>query len=71
VYGWVHGSTATSSFWIVPWPWPSETVAPVTFVTLTRKVSSGSTSVSPFTSTSNVELVAVAGIVWPVSERAV
>ena len=40
-----------SSLTIVPWPWPSATVAPVTFVTLTRNVSSGSTAVSPLTRT--------------------
>ena len=39
--------TAMSSLTIVPWPWPSPTVAPVTLETLTKKVSSGSTVVSP------------------------
>jgi hypothetical protein len=43
-----------SSFSIVPCPCPSETVAPVTFVTLTKKVSSASALVSPFTRTLNV-----------------
>ena len=45
---------AVSSLVIVPWPWPSPTVAPVTFVTLTKNVSVGSIAVSPLTVTSKV-----------------
>jgi hypothetical protein len=46
--------TIPSSFWIVPWPWPSPTVAPVTLVTLTKKVSAASMVRSPLTVTLNV-----------------
>ena len=42
---------ASSSFVIVPWPSPSRMVAPVGFVRVTRKVSSVSKVVSPFTGT--------------------
>ena len=51
----VNGSShgLESSFRIVPWPWPSATVAPVTFVTLTKNDSFASMPVSPLTLTSN------------------
>ncbi len=51
---WMSVTTTPSSLTIVPWPCPSTTVAPVTFVTLTKKVSSGSATVSPVTKTENV-----------------
>ena len=51
VNGSSHGlSRRSGSF---RWPWPSATVAPVTFVTLTKNDSFGSTPVSPLTVTSN------------------
>ncbi len=56
----------TSSLTIVPMPWPSPMAAPVTFVTFTRKVSSGSTVASPLTVTSNALVDSPTGIVWPV-----
>ena len=59
-------TTGKSSVWIVPWPWPSVTVAPVTFVTFTKNVSSGSTAASPLTTTENVYDVWPEGMVWPV-----
>ena len=45
--------SVTSSLVIVPWPWPSVTVTPVpvTLVTLTKKVSFGSATASPLTTT--------------------
>ena len=43
-----------SSLTMVPTPWPSTTTALVTLVTLTKKVSLGSLSVSPLTSTVKV-----------------
>lgn len=46
-----------SSLTIVPRPCPSLTVAPVTLLTLTKNVSSGSASVSPLTSTVKVALL--------------
>ena len=49
----VPGTGATSSLVIVPWPWASPTVAPVTLVTLTKKVSLGSVVRSPLTVTLN------------------
>ena len=51
----VNGSShgLESSFRIVPRPWPSATVAPVTFVTLTKNDSFASMPVSPLTVTSN------------------
>ena len=45
---------------MVPMPWPSDNVAPTTFVRFTEKVSSGSTDVSPFTVTDTVRVVAPA-----------
>ncbi len=42
---------AASSLTIVPCPWPSVTVAPVTLVTLTKNVSFVSGVVSPLTRT--------------------
>jgi hypothetical protein len=48
------GVGATSSFEIVPWPCVSPGVAPVMLVTLTKKVSFGSTVVSPLTVTAKV-----------------
>ena len=42
---------AASSLTIVPCPWPSVTFAPVTLVTLTKKVSLVSGVVSPLTRT--------------------
>ncbi|MNU93265.1 hypothetical protein D3C71_832040 [compost metagenome] len=56
-----------SSLTIVPVPWPSATVAPVTLLTLTRKVSLGSCNVSPLTSTVKVALLLPAAMVCPVS----
>jgi hypothetical protein len=64
------GTTVTSSFWMVPVPVPSSTVAPVTFVTLSENVSFGSTVVSPFTVTLAAKVDEPAGIVWPVSASA-
>ena len=43
-----------SSLTMVPTPWPSATMALITLVTLTKKVSDGSLSVSPLTSTVKV-----------------
>ena len=42
-------SVPTSSFRIVTMPWPRSIVAPTGALRLTKKVSSSSTSVSPFT----------------------
>ena len=52
----------TSSFVIVPCPWPSASVAPTGPLRLTRKVSFGSTVVSPLTTTAIVLLV------WPAAK---
>ncbi|KAG1244788.1 hypothetical protein G6F68_015306 [Rhizopus microsporus] len=45
---------AASSLMIVPRPWPSVSVAPLTLVTLTKKSSVNSCSVSPLTCTTNL-----------------
>src|ERR1043165_3893501 len=60
----------TSSVMIVASPCASLTLAPETLVTLTKKVSVGSKSTSPFTATSNVYVCDPAGIVCPVNECA-
>ena len=62
---------STSSFWIVPCPWPSVNVAPVTLVMLTKNVSSGSNAVSPLTSTLKVDVELPWTIDWPVRVFAV
>ena len=49
----IDRSADVSSLTIVPWPWPSVTLAPVTFVTLTKNVSLVSGVLSPLTSTVN------------------
>lgn len=59
-----------SSLTMVPWPWASETVAPVTLVMLTKKVSVASTLVSPLTVTAKEKVELVARMVWEVRERA-
>jgi hypothetical protein len=47
------GATVMSSLTMVPWPCPSETVAPVTVVTLTKKSSLSSPVESALTLTVN------------------
>ena len=47
------GVRTMSSFWMVPCPWLSVTVAPTTLAVLTKKVSFGSFVVSPLTLTVN------------------
>ncbi|SUZ38490.1 hypothetical protein CPBF1521_44460 [Xanthomonas arboricola pv. juglandis] len=62
----IDSAGSASSLTMVPWPWPSPTLAPVTLLTLTKKVSFGSLSVSPLTSTVKVALLLPAGMVCPV-----
>ena len=57
------GMSVTSSFWMVPTPWPSDTSAPVTPVMSTKKVSLGSASVSPLMVMATVVEVAPSGMV--------
>ena len=59
-----------SSLMRVPVPWPSATVAPRTFETVTVKVSVGSITVSPRMSTVKVVAVWPAAMDWPVRARA-
>lgn len=66
------GVRTKSSFVIVPTPCPSATVTfvPTTLVTLTKNVSFGSTFASPFTVTSNRNVVLPAEMLCPTRERA-
>ncbi|MCW0449083.1 hypothetical protein NB706_001917 [Xanthomonas sacchari] len=61
----IESDGCASSLTMVPWPCPSATVAPLTLLTLTKKVSSGSLSVSPITCTVKVALLLPAGMVSP------
>ena len=54
-----------SSLVIVPRASTSPAVAPEMLETVTRKISVGSTAVSPLIVTENVLLVWPAGILWP------